>query len=94
MLMVKRCISGQQVRPQTALERHHLCARGYCVCTSGYDEQAVRHYNRNQEKADKSFRLARPPPLVENSAILHVCIPAGVQGGYADIRFGSHTARR
>ena len=33
---------------------YHFWARGYFVSTIGYDEQVVRRYIRNQEKADKA----------------------------------------
>ncbi|MCD7111932.1 IS200/IS605 family transposase [Rhizobium sp. DKSPLA3] len=33
---------------------YHFWARGYFVSTLGYNEQVVRHYIRNQEKADKA----------------------------------------
>lgn len=33
---------------------YHFWARGYFVSTSGYDEQVVRRYIRNQEKVDKA----------------------------------------
>jgi len=33
---------------------YHFWARGYFVSTIGYDEQVVRHYIRNQERADKA----------------------------------------
>ncbi|NKC03103.1 IS200/IS605 family transposase [Brucella haematophila] len=32
---------------------YHFWARGYFVSTTGYDEQVVRRYIRNQEKAGK-----------------------------------------
>ncbi len=37
---------------------YHFRARGYFVSTAGYDEQVVRRYIRNQEKADKAFDFA------------------------------------
>ena len=36
----------------------HFWARGYFVSTAGYDEQVVRRYIRNQEKADKASDFA------------------------------------
>ena len=33
---------------------YHFWARGYFVSTIGYDEQVVRRYIRDQEKADKA----------------------------------------
>ena len=32
----------------------HFWARGYFVSTTGYNEQVVRRYIRDQEKADKA----------------------------------------
>jgi putative transposase len=37
---------------------YHFWARGYFVSTAGYDEQVVRRYIRNQEKADKASDFA------------------------------------
>jgi putative transposase len=31
----------------------HFWSRGYCVSTTGYDEQVIRNYIRNQEDTDK-----------------------------------------
>ena len=39
---------------------YHFWARGYFVSTIGYDEQVVRRYIRNQEKADKASDHADP----------------------------------
>ncbi len=33
---------------------YHFWARGYFVSTTGYNEQVVRRYIRNQEKQDKA----------------------------------------
>jgi len=37
---------------------YHFWARGYFVSTAGYDDQVVRRYIRNQEKADKASDFA------------------------------------
>lgn len=37
---------------------YHFWARGYFVSTAGYDQQVVRRYIRNQEKADKASDFA------------------------------------
>ena len=37
---------------------YHFWARGYFVSTTGYNEQVVRQYIRNQEKADKASDFA------------------------------------
>lgn len=37
---------------------YHFWARGYFVSTTGYNEQVVRRYIRNQEKADKASDFA------------------------------------
>ncbi len=37
---------------------YHFWARGYYVSTSGLNEQVVRHYIQNQEKADKASDYA------------------------------------
>jgi putative transposase len=37
---------------------YHFWARGYFVSTKGYNEQVVRQYIRNQEKADKASDFA------------------------------------
>nr|WP_298101268.1 transposase [uncultured Shinella sp.] len=36
------------------LQGYHFWARGYFLSTSGYEEQVVRRYIRNQEKVDKA----------------------------------------
>ena len=37
---------------------YHFWARGYFVSTTGYNEQVVRRYIQNQEKADKASDFA------------------------------------
>ena len=37
---------------------YHFWARGYFVSAAGYDEQVVRRYIRDQEKADKASDFA------------------------------------
>ena len=37
---------------------HHFWARGYFFSMTGYNEQVVRRYIRNKEKADKAFDFA------------------------------------
>ena len=37
---------------------YHFWARGYFVSTTGYNEQVVRRYIRNHEKADKASNFA------------------------------------
>lgn len=37
---------------------YHFWARGYFVSTTGYNEQVVRRYIQNQEKADKASDYA------------------------------------
>jgi putative transposase len=37
---------------------YHFWARGYFVSTTGYNEQVVRRYIQNQEKADKASGFA------------------------------------
>ena len=37
---------------------YHFWARGYFVSTTGYNEQVVRRYIRNQEKQDKASDFA------------------------------------
>ncbi|WP_321342596.1 IS200/IS605 family transposase [Breoghania sp.] len=37
---------------------YHFWARGYFVSTTGYNEQVVRRYIRNQEKTDKASDYA------------------------------------
>jgi putative transposase len=49
---------GLRLCPQTPLQGIHFWARGYFVSTAGYDEQVVRCYIRNQEKADKASDFA------------------------------------
>ena len=39
---------------------YHFWAHGYFVSTTGYNEQVVRQYIRNQEKADKASDFADP----------------------------------
>ncbi|WP_321337866.1 IS200/IS605 family transposase [uncultured Cohaesibacter sp.] len=39
-------------------KRYHFRARGYFVSTTGYQEEVVRRYIRNQEKQDKATDFA------------------------------------
>jgi putative transposase len=42
-------------RPALNFTGHNLWARGYCVSTTGLDEETVREYVKRQEEEDKKL---------------------------------------
>jgi putative transposase len=45
----------------------HFWAKGYCVSTIGYDEEALKRYIREQEEQDSNQMSFDIEPIMRNS---------------------------